>query len=37
MINVDEIKDFRMLQADCFEVLKEIPDHSINPNPTGPP
>ncbi len=37
MINVDEIKDFRMLQADCFEVLKEIPDHSVNLILTDPP
>lgn len=37
MINTDKIKDYLLLQEDCFTAMKNIPDHSIDLILTDPP
>ena len=37
MINVNEIKDYKLINNDCFTVLKDIPDNSIDLILTDPP
>lgn len=37
MINVDKIKDYFLINDDCFKTLKKIPDNSIDLILTDPP
>lgn len=37
MININEIKDYKLINNDCFTVLKDIPDNSIDLILTDPP
>lgn len=37
MINVNEINKYLLINNDCFSVLKEIPDHSVDLILTDPP
>lgn len=37
MINISDIKKYRIINGDCFEVLKQIPDNSIDLILTDPP
>lgn len=37
MIDVNDIKDYLLINDDCFSVLKNIPDHSIDLILTDPP
>ena len=30
MLNLDNIKDYLLFNADCFEKMKDIPDNSIS-------
>lgn len=37
MIDVNDIKDYLLINDDCFSVLKNIPDHSVDLILTDPP
>ena len=37
MYNLDEIKDYKLINDDCFNVLKNIPDNSVSLVLTDPP
>ena len=37
MYNLDEIKDYKLINDDCFNVLKNIPDNSVSLVLADPP
>ena len=37
MINVSRIQDYLLLRGDCLQLMKDIPDHSVNLILTDPP